>query len=97
VTDMQQMFEEAYALTSLVLSGWDTSNVTTMLHMFHNTTNLTTVDFRSATFGNVTDNGNMFTGSGINTMTVGSTAAQTYIQNAPGWIRTPARTVTVAS
>jgi len=65
--------------------------------MFHNTTNLTTVDFRIANFGNVTSNGNMFTNSDINTMTVGSAAAQTFIQNAPDWNRTPPRTITVAS
>jgi len=98
VTDMASVFRNASALTSLDLSSFDTSNVTTMRGMFHNTNNLTTVDFRSATFGSVTENYDMFTNSGgINTMIVGSTAAQTFIQNAPGWNRTPARTITIAS
>jgi surface protein len=94
---MNAVFANMNALTTLNLSGWDTSNVTNMGHMFHHTTNLTTVDFRSATFGSVTVNDNMFTRSGINTMTVGSTAAQTWIQARDGWNRTPARTVTIAS
>jgi surface protein len=97
VTDMQQMFDRAGALTSLDLSSFDTSNVTNMAGMFRHTSSLTTVDFRSATFGSDTENHSMFIGSGIDTMIVGSTAAQTWIQARDGWSRTPARTITLAS
>ena len=93
VTGLNATFYDMTSLKSLNLSGWDTSNVTNMSSMFVNTTSLTNVDFRKATFGKVTDNTYMFTNSGINKITVGSAAAQNYIQNAPGWARTPARTI----
>jgi len=97
VTNMVGMFSDTYALTSLDLSGWDTSSVTDMGGMFWSTTGLTSVDFRNADFSKVTDNAGMFNNSGINTMTVGSTAARTFIQSAPGWTRTPPRTIIIAN
>jgi len=52
---------------------------------------------RNADFSNVTISTNMFDNSGINTMTVGSEAARDFIQNAPGWVRTPPRTIVIAN
>jgi len=97
VTNMNSMFSGAIALTSLDLSGWDTSKVTDMFNMFFSTAALTTVDMRKADFGNVTNRTNMFRDSGINEMTLGSTAARDFIQNAPGWTREPPRTIVVAN
>jgi len=96
VTDMVGMFNGASALTSLDLSGWDTSSVTAMDAMFAHTPALTTVDFRNADFSKVINTPDMFTNSGINTMTVGSTAARDFILGAPGWVRTPPRTIVIA-
>ena len=97
VTNMNNMFNSANALTSLDLSGWDTSSVTNMGNMFANTHALASVDMRNADFSKVTTTTSMFTNSGINTMTVGSTAARDFIQGAPGWVRTPPRTIVIAS
>jgi len=98
VTDMVNMFSGATVLTSVGgLSDWDTSNVTTMAGMFRDTTALTSVDMRNADFSKVTDTSQMFTNSGINTMTVGSTAARDFIQGAPGWVRVPPRTIVIAN
>jgi len=93
VTDMSVMFYGASSLTTLNLSGWDTSRVTDMSYMFTQTPSLTNLDFRKATFGRVTDNAGMFWSSGINKITVGSPAAENFIQNAPGWARNPPRTI----
>ena len=94
VTSMYAMFYNVSALTSLDLSNFDTSSVTDMNHMFRNTTALLTVDFRQATFGAVETMDTMFTGSGIDTITVGSAAAQTFILAAPGWTHIP-RTIDI--
>ena len=96
VTNMRSMFSHT-ALTSLDLSGWDTSNVTNMQTMFVFTNALTNVDFRNADFSKVTDTTDMFNGSGINTMTVGSEAARDFILGAPGWTQTPPRTIVIAN
>jgi len=97
VTNMGLLFWSASALTSVGdLSGWDTSSVTNMDYMFASTPALASVNLRNADFSNVTDNTNMFNSSGINTMTVGSTAARDFIQGAPGWVRTPPRTIVIA-
>jgi len=95
VTNMQSVFSGAISLTSLNLSGWNTSKVTNMNWLFSNTQSLTNLDFRKATFGSVTENTSMFALSGINTITVGSTAAQTYIQNAPGWTDVAGRKIEI--
>jgi len=97
VANMERMFSSASALTSLDLSGWDTSSVTNMNRMFHGTSSLTNIDLRNADFSNVTITTDMFTNSGINTMTVGSTSARDFIQGAPGWTRTPPRTIVIAN
>jgi len=97
VTNMSHMFANASALTSLDVSDWDTSNVTDMGFMFLNTNALTSLDLRNADFSNVTSNTDMFTNSGINTITVGSDAARDFIQSAPGWTRTPPRTIVIAN
>jgi len=97
VTNMEGMFGWATALTNLDLSDWDTSSVTNMTRMFWEARALTNVDFRNADFSKVTDNDVMFNNSGINTMTVGSTAARDFIQSAPGWARTPPRTIVIAN
>lgn len=44
VTDMGYMFSNCGSLTSLDLSGWDTSNVTNMNYMFSSCENLTSLD-----------------------------------------------------
>ena len=95
VTTMSFMFSGASSLTGLDLSGFDTSRVTSMFSMFNSTNSLDELDFRKATFGSVNSNGNMFVGSGINTIIVGSQAAEDFIQNAPGWASTPGRTIVV--
>jgi len=98
VTEMQNMFFGAIGLTTLDLSSFDTSSVTTMQSMFRDTTSLQHVDFRRATFGTVTTRTSMFTDSGIDTIIVGSTAAETFILAAPGWARTvpSPRTITIS-
>ena len=94
VTLMHAMFFNANSLTSLDLSGWDTSSVTRMDSMFCSAS-LKTLNFRRATFTNAINRTDMFTDSGIDTITVGSTAAQSFIQTAPGWSRTPPRKIVV--
>ena len=60
VTDMGAMFMNCKALTSLDLSGWNTSNVTDMGSMFGNCGALTSLDLSGWNTSNVTDMNSMF-------------------------------------
>ena len=60
VTDMSDMFNGCSSLTSLDLSGWNTSNVTDMSEMFGDCNSLTTLDLSGLNTENVTDMSNMF-------------------------------------
>jgi len=97
VTSMIAMFAYTGSLTSLDLSGFDTSSVTDMGYMFYNVSSPITVDFSKATFTNVTDNTSMFTGCCIDKITVGSTEAQTFIENALCCAHIPICNIVVAN
>lgn len=58
-------------LTDLDLSGWDTHSLTQMHQAFFNTSKLKTLNLSGWDTSNVTDTGNMFMGSGLQTLTVG--------------------------
>ena len=62
VTDMNYMFGECYALTSLDLSSFNTSNVTDMNYMFGECYALTSLDLSSFNTSNVADMSLMFCG-----------------------------------
>ena len=64
VTDMNNMFDDCYNLTSVDgLSSWDTSSVTNMNSMFDSCSYLTfAADLSSWNTSNVTDMNNMFNG-----------------------------------
>ena len=79
VTVMQSMFMSCKALTSLDLSGWNTSNVTNMNSMFGNCSSLTSLDLSGWNTSNVMNMQSMFNGcaaltsldlSGFNTSNV---------------------------
>ena len=57
---MSYMFQSCIALTSLDLSGFDTSNVTSMVSMFNNCEALTSLDLGSFDTSNVTSMSAMF-------------------------------------
>ena len=56
------MFDSCNALTSLDLSGWDTSNVNNMRNMFSGCGALTSLDLSGWDTSNVIDMNNMFGG-----------------------------------
>ena len=60
VTDMSRMFSSCSNLTSLDLSGFDTSNVTNMSRMFSSCSNLTSLDVSKFNTSKVTDMSGMF-------------------------------------
>ena len=55
MTVMNNMFYECSSLTSIDLSGWNTSNVTVMNNMFHGCSSLTSLDLSSFDTSNVTN------------------------------------------
>jgi surface protein len=57
---MESMFDNCQSLTSLDVSDWDVSNVTTMYDMFYKCYSLTTLDVSDWDIGNVTDMYAMF-------------------------------------
>jgi len=57
---MHNMFSGANALVTLNVSGWDTSNVTTMNAMFYNAIALAALDVSDWDTGNVTNMAHMF-------------------------------------
>ena len=59
-TDISYMFSYCSSLTSLDLSNWDTSNVTSMTSMFYNCNNLTSLDLSNWNTSNVTKMNLMF-------------------------------------
>ena len=60
VTDMSSLFSDNTRLTSIDLTGWDTSNVTNISGMFNSCTNLTTVDISGCDFSHLTNVDKMF-------------------------------------
>ena len=60
LTDWSNMFRECRKLTSLDVSNFDTSNVTTMTSMFNTCSGLTSLDLSSFNTSNVTDMSFMF-------------------------------------
>ena len=54
------MFSSCRRLTSLDISSFDTSQVTSMEYIFSDCRGLTSLDFRNATFDKVTSYNNMF-------------------------------------
>ena len=69
------MFDGCSKLTSLDVSNFDTSKVTSMGYMFAGCSSLTSLDFRKATFDEVNSYDNMFsyTSSTINIITKDAT------------------------
>ena len=64
VVDMSYMFAwNRQYLKELYLSNFDTSNVTTMQNMFYEWKSLETLNFKNATFTNVSNYTNMFSGT----------------------------------
>ena len=73
VTNMYEMFDDCYSLTSLDLSNFDTSNVTDMGNMFRGCSGLTSLDVGSFDTSNVTNMGYMFYGCrSLTSLDVGS-------------------------
>ena len=64
--DCEEMFFQCGNLTSLDLSGWDTTNVTNMKRMFESTPDLETVNTSGWNTSNVTDMSYMFAFAGKN-------------------------------
>ena len=62
ITDIKGIFQYCSGLTSLDLSGWDTSNVTYISDMFNDCTSLTSLDLSGWNMSNVTSMYNMFRG-----------------------------------
>ena len=60
VTNMELVFFSCSSLTTLDLSGWNTTSVTTMLDMFSGCSSLTTLDLSDWNTANVTDMEGMF-------------------------------------
>ena len=60
VTNMYEMFDDCYSLTSLDLSNFDTSNVTDMIFMFEACIGITSLDLRNFNTSNVTRMSSMF-------------------------------------
>ena len=73
VTDMNYMFGDCSALTSLDLRSFNTSNVTDMSNMFGYCQSLTSLDLSNFDTSNVTDMSNMFSGcSALTSLTLTS-------------------------
>ena len=62
ITDIKGIFQYCSGLTSLDLSGWDTSNVTDMIYMFEWCTSLTSLDLSKWDTSKVTNMQNIFCG-----------------------------------
>ena len=62
ITDIKGIFQYCSGLTSLDLSGWDTSNVTYISDMFNDCNSLTSLDLSGWNMSNVTSMYNMFRG-----------------------------------
>ena len=62
VTNMSDMFNDCYTLTSLDLSGWNTENVTDMSNMFYGCFSLTSLDVSHFNTSKVTNMSWMFKG-----------------------------------
>ena len=62
ITDIKGIFQDCSGLTSLDLSGWDTSNVTDMTSMFSNCSGLTSLDLSKWDISEGTIITNMFEG-----------------------------------
>ena len=60
VTDMTGMFRDCRSLTTLDLSGWNTSKVTNMYGIFYYCNSLTSLNVSGWNTSNVTDMGGMF-------------------------------------
>lgn len=60
--DMRNVFSGCSSLTSLDVSGWNTSNVTSMTNMFRNCYSLTSLDLSGFNTSNVTNMYTMFQG-----------------------------------
>ena len=60
VTDMSSMFSRCSKLTTLDLSGWNTSSVINMTYMFWNCSKLITLDLSGWNTSSVTDMSSMF-------------------------------------
>ena len=72
VTTMRNMFTGDKSLKVLNLCSFDTSNVTSMYYMFNSTVNLQQVTVGNGwTMVNVTDTTQMFTNSGVSSVTTG--------------------------
>ena len=59
-TSTRSMFNDCFELTTLDLSGFDTSRVNSMSEMFRNCTKLTSLDLTNFNTSEVTNMGNMF-------------------------------------
>ena len=62
ITDIKGIFQYCSGLTSLDLSGWDTSNVSYISYMFNDCTSLTSLDLSGWNMSNVTNTTQMFNG-----------------------------------
>ena len=85
ITDIKGIFQYCSGLTSLDLSGWDTSNVTDMIYMFEWCTSLTSLDLSKWDTSKVTNMSYMFSGcSKLKTITMKdcSEATRTKIEEA---------------
>ena len=79
INNMSEMFSNGISLTTLDLSGWNTSSVTSMKSMFYNCSSLTSLDLSGFNTSSVTSMNGMFFGcnsltsldlSGFNTSSV---------------------------
>lgn len=79
INNMSEMFSNGISLTTLDLSGWNTSSVTSMKSMFYNCSSLTSLDLSGFNTNSVTSMNGMFFGcnsltsldlSGFNTSSV---------------------------
>ena len=62
VTNMSNLFSGNTRLTSLDLSGWNTSSVTNTSNMFKNCSNVTTINLSNVNLSSVTNSDSMFSG-----------------------------------
>ena len=60
INNMSEMFSNGISLTTLDLSGWNTSSVTSMKSMFYNCSSLTSLDLSGFNTSSVTDMYRMF-------------------------------------
>lgn len=69
--DMSRMFDGCTSLTTLDLTGWDTSKVTDMSNMFNGCTSLTTLNLRNWNTSELTNTIGMFKGcSNLTTLNI---------------------------